>query len=139
MSKAQTGAAMTRAKPASSRSSGKREQEQSIDRMIEDTFPASDATQLPGRAAGAPPKPQPSAQEPESAPPRTIGNQGVAPATRMLEETVRLGASGAVTLRFDAELRRLYLDFSEDGMALDAQALDRLIEALSTKRALLVE
>ena len=57
----------------------------------------------------------------------------------MLEETVRLGTSGAVTLRFDAELRRLYLDFSEDGMALDAQALDRLIEALSSKRALLVE
>jgi hypothetical protein len=128
---------MTRAKPASSRSSGKRAQEQSIDRMLEDTFPASDATQLPGRAAGPPPKP--STQEPESAAPRTIGNQGVAPATRMLEETVRLGASGAVTLRFDAELRRLYLDFSEDGMALDAEALDRLIAGLSTKRALLVE
>jgi hypothetical protein len=130
---------MTRAKPASSRSSGKRAQEQSIDRMLEDTFPASDATQLPGRAAGPPPKPAPSTQEPESAAPRTIGNQGVAPATRMLEETVRLGASGAVTLRFDAELRRLYLDFSEDGMALDAEALDRLIAGLSTKRALLVE
>ena len=130
---------MPHAKRTSTRTPHKPTQEQSIDRMIEDTFPASDATQLPGRAAGAPPKPDPARQEPESAPPRTICNQGVAPATRMLEETVRLGTSGAVTLRFDAELRRLYLDFSEDGMALDAQALDRLIEALSSKRALLVE
>jgi hypothetical protein len=130
---------MAHAKRTLSRASHKPAQEQSIDRMIEDTFPASDATQLPGRAAGAPPKPDPSKHEPDSAPPRTIGNQGVAPATRMLEETVRLGASGAVTLRFDAQLRRLYLDFSEDGMALDAAALDRLIEALSSKRALLVE
>ena len=130
---------MPHAKRTPSRTPHKPAQEQSIDRMIEDTFPASDATQLPGRAAGAPPKPDPSRQEPESAPPRTIGNQGVAPATRMLEETIRLGTAGALTLRFDAELRRLYLDFSEDGMALDAQALDRLIEALSSKRALLVE
>ncbi|MGE5169526.1 MAG: hypothetical protein ACM3JC_04040 [Rudaea sp.] len=107
--------------------------------MIEDTFPASDATQLPGRAADASPKVDKAAQEPESSAPRTIGNQGVAPATRMLEDTVRLGASGSVTLRFDAQLRRLYLDFSDEGMALDAVALDRLIEALSTKRALLVE
>lgn len=130
---------MAHAKRTFPRASHKPAQEQSIDRMIEDTFPASDATQLPGRAAGAPPKPGPSRHGSESARPRTIGNQGIAPATRMLEESVRLGTSGAVTLRFDAELRRLSLDFSEDGMALDAEALDRLIEALSTKRALLVE
>ena len=117
---------------------GETRQEQTIDEMVEDTFPASDATQLPGRAAGAP-GPGAGQGEPTRASPRTapgtIGNQGVAPATRMREESVSLGASGVVTFRFDTEARRLSLRFSSEGMALDADALDRLIAALSRKRA----
>jgi hypothetical protein len=113
-------------------------QEQTIDEMVEDTLPASDATQLPGRAAGAP---EPGAEQPDPKrefqrpPPSTIGNQGVAPSTRMQEETVALGGDATVTFRVDADARRLSLTFSEDGMMLDAEALDRLIEALSKQRA----
>ncbi len=116
--------------------------EQSIDEMVEDTFPASDATQLPGRAAGAPadakdvePRER-SDKSRESVPgaPRTIGNQGVIPASRMSEETIPLTDSGSLTLRYDADVHRLHVYFSEDGLALDAKALDRLIAVLSEKR-----
>ena len=117
-------------------------QEQTIDEMVEETFPASDATQLPGRAAGAP---EPDAEHsdprrefPPTAP-GTIGNQGVAPSTRMREESVPLGGTSVVTFRFDIEARRLSLHFSEEGMMLEADALDRLIAALSKKRAQMAE
>jgi hypothetical protein len=117
---------------------GHTRQEQSIDEMVEETFPASDATQLPGRAAGAP-EPGAEQRDPKRESPRkaphTIGNQGVAPSTRMREESVSLGGRAVVTFRFDTEARRLSLRFSEEGMALDADALDRLIAALSKKRA----
>jgi hypothetical protein len=117
---------------------GRTRQEQTIDQMVEETFPASDATQLPGRAGGSP-EPGGERRDPkrEIAPtrPGTIGNQGVAPSTRMKEETVRLGGDSVVTFRFDADARRLSLRFSEEGTMLDARALDRLIEALSKKRA----
>ena len=117
---------------------GETRQEQTIDRMVEDSFPASDASQLPGRAAGAPDpgaeQRDPKREAPRKAP-HTIGNQGVAPSTRMREESVSLGGSAVVTFRFDTEARRLSLRFSEEGMALDANALDRLIGALSKKRA----
>ncbi|HJU24470.1 MAG TPA: hypothetical protein VJ891_18360 [Casimicrobiaceae bacterium] len=113
-------------------------QEQTIDEMVEDTFPASDATQLPGRAAGAPEaganRPDPRREFPQREP-RTIGNQGVAPSTRMREESIPLGANAVVTFRFDTKARRLSLRFNEEGMSLDANALDRLIAALSKKRA----
>ena len=113
-------------------------QEQTIDEMVEETFPASDATQLPGRAAGAPEpgaeRKDPRREFPQTTP-GTIGNQGVAPSTRMREESVPLGGSAVVTFRFDIEARRLSLRFSEEGMMLDASGLDRLIAALSKKRA----
>jgi hypothetical protein len=115
-------------------------QERSVDEMVEETFPASDATQLPGRAAGAPAHDD-SAPERDKTPreftpgtPRTIGNQGVIPASRMTEETIPLTDTATVSLRSDSE-RRLHIYFSEEGLALDAQALDRLITALSAKRA----
>ena len=116
--------------------------EQSIDEMVEETFPASDATQLPGRAAGAPAHPddvqprEPARTTRESVPGarRTIGNQGIIPASRMNEETIRLGDAGTLTLRHDRDLRRLHVFFSEDGIALDAKALDQLIAVLSVKR-----
>jgi len=113
-------------------------QEQTIDEMVDETFPASDATQLPGRAAGAPeagadrPDPRREFSRPR---PGTIGNQGVPPSTRMKEERISLGGDAAVTFRFDNDARRLSIGFSEEGMMLDAAALDRLIEALSRKRA----
>ena len=113
-------------------------QEQTIDEMVDETFPASDATQLPGRAAGAP---EPGAQRPDPKrefrrqQPGTIGNQGVPPSTRMKEERVSLGGDAVVTFRFDNDVRRLSMCFSEEGMMLDAAALDHLIEALSRKRA----
>ena len=113
-------------------------QEQTIDEMVEDTFPASDATQLPGRAAGAPEaganRPDPRREFPQREP-RTIGNQGVAPSTRMREESIPLGGDAVVTFRFDTQARRLSLRFSAEGTSLDANALDRLIAALSKKRA----
>ena len=113
-------------------------QEKAIDDMVEQTFPASDATQLPGRAADAPEsgakRGAPKGEFPPQRP-GTIGNQGVAPSTRMKEETVRLGGDAAVTFRFDADARRLWLRLGDEGTMLDAVALDRLIEALSKKRA----
>jgi hypothetical protein len=117
---------------------GHSREEQSIDKMVEDTFPASDATQLPGRA-GEPTDQQAARddrhRESAAAEPRTIGNQGVLPATRMREESVPLGSAGVVTLRFDTQARVLSLRFRDEAMSLDADALDRLIAALSTKRA----
>jgi hypothetical protein len=117
---------------------GHSREEQSIDDMVEDTFPASDATQLPGRA-GAPSDQRPPRHvdhdEPAAAEPRTIGNQGVLPATRMHEESVPLGSAGDVRLRFDAQARVVSLQFRDEAVSLDADALDRLIAALSTKRA----
>src|SRR6185437_2247239 len=79
-------------------------QEQTIDEMVDETFPASDATQLPGRAAGAPDadaeRPDPK-REFRRGQPGTIGNQGVPPSTRMKEERVSLGGDAVVTFRFD--------------------------------------
>ena len=114
---------------------GHSRQEQAIDEMVEDTFPASDATQLPGRAGERVDHVEHPKRETVPPDPRTIGNQGVIPATRMREESLPLGRVGVVTLRFDTDARRLSLRFSEDGMMLDAEALDRLIAALSAKRA----
>ena len=117
---------------------GHSRQEQSIDKMVEETFPASDATQLPGRAAeAADHRTEPHHPKRDSVPPapRTIGNQGVIPATRMREESASLGATGVVTFRINPTARRLSLHFSDEGMWLDAEALDRLIAALSAKRA----
>jgi hypothetical protein len=114
-------------------------EERLIDKMVEQTFPASDATQLPGRAAGPPTDPDTSAQTDDDVSgdkvPRTIGNQGVLPASRELEQIVPLDEAGEVLLRFDGDLRRLQVFLSRDGMTLDAKALDRLIAALSAKRA----
>ena len=112
-------------------------QEQTIDEMVEETLPASDATQLPGRAAGAP---EPGAERPDPrrefrrAKPSTIGNQGVAPSTRITEETIDLGSDAVVALQYDPDACRLSLRLRE-GTMLDAAALDRLIETLSRKRA----
>jgi hypothetical protein len=113
--------------------------------MVEETFPASDATQLPGRADGAPHSSGSGGETEHDASsrgarkPRTIGNQGVVPATRMLEETVHVTETATLTLRVDAERRRLLLRFNEESTTLDAAALDRLIEVLSAKRALLMD
>jgi hypothetical protein len=133
---------MTKRTARPTREAQKPTHEQSIDEMVEESFPASDASQLPGRAAGAPEAGPVSAREPKGTPreftpgtPRTIGNQGVIPASRKREETVPLTGSGVVTLRYDAASRRVQLYFSEEGIALDAEALDRLIAALSAQRA----
>jgi hypothetical protein len=112
-------------------------QEQTIDEMVEETFPASDATQRPGRAAGAPEPggdaPDPRREFPETTP-RTIGNQGVIPATRQGEERVSLGGDKVVTFCSDPDAGTVSLRFSEEQLALNAAALDRLIAALSERR-----
>ena len=112
-------------------------QEQTIDEMVEETFPASDATQLPGRAAGAPEagatEPDPRREFPQTTP-RTIGNQGIAPATRQGEERVPLGGAGVVVFRLGHDGHALTVRFSDDCATLDAAAVDRLIAALSEKR-----
>lgn len=117
--------------------------EQLIDETVEESFPASDPPQLSGRAdaphaAGKPsraPERATVAAERAGGSAPTIGNQGETPASRVLEETVPLSDQGAATLRFDGEHRRLHLYVGDDGVALDAEALDRLIEVLSRKRA----
>ncbi|HSV20430.1 MAG TPA: hypothetical protein VLR71_18595 [Casimicrobiaceae bacterium] len=111
-----------------------------IDEMIDETFPASDAPQLTGRRDGG------AATTAPDAPARgrdglahgvqpTIGNQGSIPASGVLEETVPLSDQGVVHLRFDGGFQRLHIYLGEEGLALDAAALDRLIAVLSQKRA----
>ena len=110
--------------------------------MVEDTFPASDATQLPGRAAHVQPEnaasgstsPNHGKDEHRPSAPRTIGNQGVIPASRSRKQTIPLGDAHEVTLRLDPAQRTLELLFSDPQLALDAAALDRLIKALSMHR-----
>jgi hypothetical protein len=53
----------------------------------------------------------------------------------MHEESVPLSGAGVVTFRFNPTAQRLSLQFSDDGTWLDSEALDRLIAALSAKRA----
>jgi hypothetical protein len=113
-------------------------QEQTIDEMVEETFPASDATQLPGRAAGAP---EAGADEPDSRrefvdrTPRTIGNQGVMPATRQGEETVSLGGDSVATFCVDPDARTMTIRLGDAQSTLNAAGVDRLIAALSERRA----
>ena len=116
--------------------------EKLIDETVEQSFPASDPPQLSGRAdapesarASRPPERATVAAERARGGTPTIGNQGEAPASQVLEETVTLSDQGAVTLRFDGERRRLHVYLGGEGLALDAHALDRLIETLSRKRA----
>jgi hypothetical protein len=125
-------------KEVEQKESGRSRQEQTIDEMVEETFPASDATQLPGRAAGAP---EPGADAPDARrefpgnAPRTIGNQGVIPSTRQGEERVSLGGNRVVTFCADPEAGTLNLRLGEEQVELDAHAIDRLIAALSERRA----
>ena len=117
--------------------------EQLVDQMVEESFPASDPPQVAGRAdapeaegsASPPPERTTVASERARGNAPTIGNQGQIPASRVLEETVPLSDRGAVTLRFDGEHRRLHVYLGDEGLALDAKAVDRLIEVLSRKRA----
>jgi hypothetical protein len=117
--------------------------EQLVDEMIEESFPASDPPQVAGRAdapegegsASPPPERTTAASERARGNAPTIGNQGEIPGSRVLEETVPLSDRGAVTLRFDGDHGRLHVYLGDEGLALDATALDRLIEVLSRKRA----
>jgi hypothetical protein len=111
-----------------------------IDEMIDETFPASDAPQLTGRrddgaAATAPDAPPRGREQLAHGVQPTIGNQGSMPASGVLEETVPLADQGVVHLRFNGDFRRLHIYLGEEGLALDAPALDRLIAVLSQKRA----
>ena len=111
-----------------------------LDEMIDETFPASDAPQLSGRARTAarsapePPRRDPAEQVASGSPP-TIGNQGAIPASGVLQETFPVNDRDFVTLRFDGAHQRLHIAVPEGDLALDAQSLDRLIAVLSTKRA----
>jgi len=117
-----------------------------VDEMIDETFPASDPPQLtnPGeqsthRAAAPEPPPRTAAEQIAHGVQPTIGNQGAIPASGVLEETVPLSDQGVVHLRFDGGFRHLHIYLGEEGLALDAPALDRLIAVLSQKRARLQE
>jgi len=120
-------------------------QERLVDQMVEETFPASDATQLPGRADCEPAgdvaanRDDAGAVRPQREPPRTIGNQGVIPASRNLEDTVDLGDVADVNLRLEGDLKGLQVELTTNGAVLDAAGVDRLIAALSTKRAQMIE
>ena len=72
---------------------------------------------------------------PERDPPRTIGNQGVIPASRERENSVDLNDSTHVMLRLDADRKLLQLALDRNDTVLDARGVDRLIAALSEKRA----
>ena len=121
-------------------------QERLGDQMVEETFPASDPTQLPGRAdcerAGgddAPHRDDAATHVQQREPPRTIGNQGVIPASRNLEETVALGDATDLNLRLDRDLKGLQVELTRNGAVLDTAGVDRLIAALSAKRAQMIE
>jgi len=121
-------------------------QERLVDQMVEETFPASDSTQLPGRADCEPAGGGDAAHRddaathlPQREPPRTIGNQGVIPASRNLEDTVDLGDVADVNLRLERDLKGLQVELTTNGAVLDAAGVDRLIAALSTKRAQMIE
>jgi hypothetical protein len=60
------------------------------------------------------------------------------PASGVLEETVNVSDEGSVHLRFDGDFRHLHVYLGEEGMGLDAAALDKLIAVLSRKRARMV-
>jgi hypothetical protein len=77
--------------------------------------------------------PDPRRDFPETTP-RTIGNQGVIPSTRQGEERVSLGGDKVVTFCSDPDAATVSVRFSEEQLALDAAALDRLIAALSERR-----
>jgi hypothetical protein len=127
------------------RDTAKSTHEPFIDEMVEETFPASDATQLPGRAAStsehasATETPSSTAKKPEREPPRTIGNQGVIPASRERENSIDLNDTTQVTLRLDADRKLLQVELDRNGSVLDATAVDRLIKALSERRAQMTE
>jgi hypothetical protein len=111
-----------------------------IDEMIDETFPASDPPQLTerrdgGAATTAPDAPARGRDQLAHGVQPTIGNQGSIPASGVLEETVPLSDLGAVHLRFDGGFQRLHIYLGDEGLALDAPALDRLIAVLSQKRA----
>ena len=114
-----------------------------LDEMVDETFPASDAPQLTERRhdpAVAPEAPPRTAKEQlEKGQQPSIGNQGTLPSSRIQEETVNVSDIGAVTLRFDGEFRHLHVYLGEEGMALDAKALDKLIAVLSAKRAQMLD
>jgi hypothetical protein len=114
-----------------------------LDEMIDETFPASDAPQLSGRAHAAPrtepePPPRDPAGQAARGTPATIGNQGAIPASGVLQETVPVTEQDFVSLRFDGGRQHLHIDVAT-GLTLDAKALDRLIAVLSAKRAAMVE
>ena len=126
--------------------SGAPPQEPLIDEMIDETFPASDAPALTARrdddarrATAPDAAPRSTSESIAKGAPPTIGNQGAIPASGVLEETVPLSDQGVVHLRFDGGFRHLHVYLGEEGMALDAAALDRLIAVLSQKRARLQE
>ena len=115
-----------------------------LDEMIDETFPASDAPQLSGRARTAPPTaPEPPRRDPAElaarGSPPTIGNQGAIPASGVLQETFPVNDRRFVTLRFDGAHQRLHIAVPEGDLALDAESLDRLIAVLSAKRAAMTE
>ena len=121
-------------------------QERLVDQMVEETFPASDPTQLAGRADCEPAggddaghRDDAATHLPQKEPPRTIGNQGVIPASRNLEDTVDLGDVTDVNLRLERDLKGLQVELTTNGAVLDAAGVDRLIAALSTKRAQMIE
>jgi hypothetical protein len=115
-----------------------------LDEMIDETFPASDAPQLSGRARTAPrtapePAPRDTTAHMAAGSPPTIGNQGAIPASGVLQETFPVNDQDFITLRFDGAHQRLHIALPEGDLALDAQSLDRLIAVLSTKRAAMTE
>ena len=125
---------MTQAHANASKPANAHTQEELIDEMVEETFPASDATQLPGRAGGAPTQDKVAPPDRDPTTPHTIGNQGTRPSSRMIEEPVPQADQGVVTLRVDGDHRRLHVFLGADGLSLDAPAVDRLIAVLSDKR-----
>jgi hypothetical protein len=135
----------TRSEPALPKT-GTPTRERLVDEMIEETLPASDATQLPGRADCDPGdsdavmhRDDAGTLRTQGEPPRTIGNQGVIPASRNLRNTVDLGDAAGVDLRLERDLKGLHVELTTNGTVLDAAGVDRLIAALSAKRSQMIE
>ena len=130
------GEAMPRAGAGTRRSDG--HLDALVDRMLKDTFPASDPPQLEGLARDGEPVETLDEEEPVFAAPLDEAELDPRSAWvashRLIEETFTVGDGGAITVRHLGGPDRLQIFLGEEGLALSADDVDFLIATLERKR-----
>lgn len=113
--------------------------ESRLDKMIADSFPASDPPQLDGRDHD-PSDTTPSDAQSGVSPNNALGNDTPAsaddlgPKTGLTEETIPIGDQGVITLRFVGEPPHLELSVEpQSGVTLVSGDVDTLVRALHCK------